>query len=128
MELTTEILEEFRDWGALQTSSGEVEDFFDYLREKTLALNAQAALNYIAEMRGEVIEGGDLPDALTIEGLLNAPFNDPDVRAWLGDEEAKALLVADSNVGMAKVIDLAAKRIERGEIAAVNNRLSDDPA
>lgn len=128
MELTTEILEEFRDWGALQTSSGEVEDFFDYLREKTLALNAQAALNYIAEMRGEVIEGGDLPDALTIEGLLNAPFNDPDVRAWLGDEEAKAVLVADSNVGMAKVIDLAAKRIERGEIAAVNNRLSDDPA
>lgn len=109
MELTTEILEEFRDWSVLQTSSGEIEDFYDYLNEKTLARNAQAALNYISDMRNEVLGGGDLPDALTIENLLSAPFNDPDVNAWLGDDEAKQQLVADSNVGMAKVIDLATK-------------------
>lgn len=109
MELTTEILEEFRDWSVLQTSSGEIEDFYDYLNEKTLARNAQAALNYISDMRNEVLGGGDLPDALTIENLLSAPYNDPDVNAWLGDDEAKQQLVTDSNVGMAKVIDLATK-------------------
>lgn len=109
MELTAEILEEFRDWSVLQTSSGEIQDFFDYLEEITLARNARAAKAYIAEMRGEVIEGGALPSALTIEELLNAPYNDPDVEAWLGDSAAKEQLVADSNVGMAKVVDIATK-------------------
>lgn len=121
MELTTEILEEFRDWSVLQTSSGEIQDFYEYLDEKTLARNARAAKAYIAEMRGEVIEGGDLPSALTIEELLNAPYNDPDVNAWLGDGEAKTQLVADSNVGMANVIDLAVRQ-------RANDRLDDEPA
>ena len=121
MELTTEILEEFRDWSVLQTSSGEIEDFYEYLNEKTLARNAQAALNYIAEMRDEAWGGGELPSALTIEGLLNAPFNDPDVNAWLGDDEASTELVASSNEGMAKVIDIATRRLER-------EPLDDEPA
>lgn len=109
MELTTEILEEFRDWSVLQTSSGEIEDFFEFLSEKTLVRNAKAALNYIADMRDEVLGGGDMPDALTIENLLNAPFNDPDVNAWLGDVKAKEQLTGAANVGMAKVIDLATR-------------------
>lgn len=121
MELTTEILEEFRDWSVLQTSSGEVEDFLEYLREKTLARNAQATLNYIAEMRDEVLSGGDMPDALTIENLLNAPFNDPDVNAWLGDVKTKEQLVLEANVGMAKVIDIATRQ-------RANERLGDEPA
>lgn len=121
MELTTEILEEFRDWSVLQTSSGEVEDFLEYLREKTLARNAQATLNYIAEMRDEVLSGGDLPDALTIENLLNAPFNDPDVNAWLGDVKAKEQLVAESNVGMSNVINLVTKRIVDGKLVVVDD-------
>lgn len=126
MELTTEILEEFRDWSVLQTSSGEVEDFLTHLEDKTLARNARAARAYIADLRTDVLDGGDMPSALTIEELLYAPPNDPDVAAWLGDNAAKARLVADSNVGMAKVIDIATKRIERGELINVNN--SPEPA
>lgn len=127
MELTTEILEEFRDWGMLQTSSGEVEDFLVYLEDKTLARNARAARAYISDLREDVMNDGPDPSALAIEELLFAPPNDPDVAAWLGDETAKARLVVESNVGMADVINLAAKRIERGDLQVVDNGL-DGPA